>query len=949
MDPVGTDRRRRLDPGATVPGVEPARATPASGTAVAIATRPSVPFDVQAEADGGLAPGAVIDQYELIRELGRGGMGVVFAARDMRLGRRVAIKFVLHASREVAERFLVEARATAQCSHENIVIIHAVDEYAGMPYMVLEFLEGATLRGLMDTQLQLAPSRVVELMLPVARALTRAHELGIVHRDLKPDNVFVTTNGQVKVLDFGIAKALGATDASGSFPRAPTSLDSTQADVSTMVGTLAYMAPEQMGMDTIDHRADLWAAGTMMFEMLSGRHPVDPPHAQALINNAASDEPMPSLAVVEPSTPAALAEIVDACSIRPKLRRLPSAHVLATRLEALLPGRSGRALADGESPYPGLSAFQEADANRFFGRAREVTRMVAKIREQPLTGVVGPSGAGKSSFVRAGVGPALKASGEPWNIVTLRPGRRPLAALATVVHKLSFTGPHESVSPNEARNHEALARRLSIEPGYLGVALRACARRSGGNILLFVDQLEELYTLVPDAAERRAFTAALAGVADDSAAPLRVVVSMRSDFLDRLAEDPRFVDELARGLVFVGALDDGGLREALIAPIDMVGYRFETQAMVDDMLRELASAPSALPLLQFASAKLWDARDRERRMLTLASYRAIGGISGALATHANDVLASMDVGAQRLAQKLFRALVTPEHTRAIVELADLVTLAPDRAEVTRVLDQLVAARLLVVQTRSEGGSSVEIVHESLIDRWPTLLRWLEEDQEDDAFSAQISAAAKQWHAKHRTAGMLWRGAAARDVQRWLATRPRELAERDRAFVDAVVALDRRGARARRVALIGAFVLMAGVATGASVAYLRVDAAEALAHKKQLEAEDRNLKAEAAAAARERAIAAQHEADEKANRAVADKNSADAALGISNESLKASQARLVDENKRLVDALKAADEATQRAERATQDARKAAADADQAKRALQVDVLAKQRAIDELEN
>ena len=909
-------------------------------------TQPQRAADVEA----GLAPGVVIHQYELIRELGRGGMGVVFAARDTRLGRRVAIKFVLHASRDVAERFLVEARATAQCSHESIVIIHAVDEYAGMPYMVLEFLEGQTLRELMDTQLSIPPSRVVEIMLPVARALTRAHELGIVHRDLKPENVFVTAAGQVKVLDFGIAKALGTGDTAFD-PVHVAGRDAHLTANSTMVGTVAYMAPEQMGMDSVDHRVDLWAAGVMMYEMLAGQHPIDPPRTQALINSAVSDELMPAIGVIEPGTPVELAEVVAACLVKPKLGRLATAAELAARLEALRPGRSGRALADGESPYPGLTAFQEADADRFFGRAREVTRMVAKIRELPLTGVIGPSGAGKSSFVRAGVGPALKASGEQWLVVTIRPGRQPLAALAGVVHKVAQLG--GTLGPFGGApdtNLDALARRLSIEPGYLGATLRARARQTGAHILLFVDQLEELYTLVPDAGERRAFTAALTGMADDSTAPLRVVVSMRSDFLDRIAEDAAFVEELSRGLVFVGTLDDAGLREALVQPIEMVGYRFETPALVDDMLHALAGTPGALPLLQFASSKLWDARDRERRMLTAASDRAIGGVSGALATHANDVVASMDAGAQRIAKLLFRALVTPEHTRAIVERADLVTLAPDHAEVQRVLDQLVAARLLVVQTRGDGGgASVEIVHESLIDRWPTLLRWLEEDQEDTAFLAQISAAAKQWDTRQRAVGLLWRGDAFDETRRWLGHRERALAPRDRAFVDAVITLGRRRARTQRVALIAAFVVMATIATGAVVGYLRIGTAEANEAAKAEQAQRALERMTSAQDARARAEAAQRRADQTAKAAQAATEEAQGTIDAKNADLATSRTELAAENQKLHDALTAADAARRTAEAATQKARAATDEVDRARHALEAEVREKQRHIQELED
>ncbi len=424
-----------------------------------------------------LPPGTRIRQYELIRELGRGGMGLVYAARDLRLGRRVAIKFLRNATREVADRFLVEARATAQCNHDNIVIIHEVDEHAGIPYMVLEFVEGQSFRELMGPWgegKRLPASRVVELMLPVARALTRAHELGIVHRDLKPENVLVTGANQVKVLDFGIAKALGdrATEVHGHKHEPIEDLELTHEG--SMVGTLPYMAPEQMGVGGIDHRADLWAAGVMMFEMLAGRHPVEPLTSEALFQNLLSDDPMPSVREVVPELSADLAEVVSLCTQKSKAERIATAAELVQRLEALLPDRRGRRLAEGESPYPGLTAFQETDANRFFGRNRDVARMVAKIRELPLTGVVGPSGVGKSSFIRAGIGPALKASGERWEVVTMRPGRQPMAALARLAERATLS----STPQRRARltDHSEMIKRFRHEPGYLGALLRGQRR-----------------------------------------------------------------------------------------------------------------------------------------------------------------------------------------------------------------------------------------------------------------------------------------------------------------------------------------------------------------------------------------------------------------------------------------------------------------------------------------
>ena len=801
-----------------------------------------------------LGPGVRIEQYELIRELGRGGMGTVFLARDTRLGRRVAMKFLNANSPRFTERFLVEARATARCGHENIVVIHDVDEYDGMPYMVLEYVEGTTLKKLIaDKRLPLG--RAIELIVPVVRALTRAHEANIIHRDLKPENILVTLSGTIKVLDFGIAKLFSSPDTAQRQrpPSAPPNMPLHATRSGAIVGTLPYMSPEQLGTDTVDHRSDLWAVGIILFEMLAGKHPLDPVTEGRLFGAAAMvDEPMPSLGEEVPGLPDKLDQIVARCLAKTKTARYATAAELCADLEPLLPRRSGRHLVTDESPYPGLTAFQESDANRFFGRSQDIAEIITRLRDQPLVGVVGPSGVGKSSLVRAGVVPALKSSGDAWEVMIVRPGRQPLAALASTLESLRESRDSDPVIGD-------LATVLRTEPGTFGARLRARARRKRTQILLFVDQHEELYTLVTDPGERRAFTACLTAAGDDPSGPLRVVVSMRSDFLDRAAEDRRFVDELTRALVFLQPPSRAGLEAALTQPLTSLGFGFEP-GIVDDMLTTLESTPGSLPLLQFAAAKLWETRDPKRRVLTRESYAAMGGVGGALASHADEVFAGLTPPDQLLVRAIFQRLVTPERTRAMVDASELRDIS---LEVDRLISHLVAARLLVVHSRGErDGSGVELVHESLIKSWPALRRWLDENNDDSAFLAHVRTAAKQWDAKGRPQGLLWTGEAMDEARLWRARFRGEIPPREADFLEAVIELATRAARRKRRAVIGTIAFLGVLVVAAVIAMGLILGASAKIERARTAAESEAKKARAAEA---EAVEARQAAEEERRR------------------------------------------------------------------------------------
>jgi eukaryotic-like serine/threonine-protein kinase len=869
-------------------------------------------------------PGTQIGQYEIIRELGRGGMGAVYAARDTKLGRKVAIKLLNSNNQpELTARFILEAKATARCSHENIIVIHEVGEHDSNPFMVLEYLQGAPLTQLLRDGRRFPPAQAIELVVPVVRALTVAHAHNIVHRDLKPDNIFVTDSGTIKVLDFGIAKLIHGDpdDATGLAPslaaRAMEPAIGIPRELTrrgTLVGTLPYMSPEQWGAGgaAVDHQTDLWAVGIILFEMVAGHHPLYPLRNWDLKITGFVREPMPSVRGACPNLPDELADVIDRCLLKRKDQRMASARELLDTLEPLLPGRYARPLRSDESPYAGLKSFQESDAHRFFGRARDVAAAVARLRDAPLLGIVGASGVGKSSFVRAGIVPALKASGEAWSTIVVRPGRGPMAALAYALAPMLTTGTGNNTTvitvSDDLSQQQQVIERLHAEPGFLGAALRSRARSRGQNILLFVDQFEELYTQVADPRERRAFTACLAGVCDDATTPLRLVVSLRSDFVDHLVEDPALLDELTRGLFFLATPGRDGLRDALVQPAELAGYRFEHPDMVESMLNHLEHSPGALPLLQFAASQLWEMRDSERRLLTVDSYHRIGGIAGALASHADAVVAECTQREQPLVRALFLRLVTPERTRALAPVGELYELSPDPAEIHRLVDRLVRSRLLVSQTASgEGGgaaagATVELVHESLIYSWPLLRHWLDETQDDAAFVEQLRSAAKQWHAKGHPPGLLWRGEAAEEARLWHARYRGDLPELQRAYLDAVFALAARATRRTRLAVIAAMAFLSALVIAAGVGLFMI----------------RNAQKETAAQAR------------RAEHQLTLTQSAERTANAERTKAVAANQKLETQNTALIAASQAAERARIEAERARSDAETARVEADRAR-------------------
>ena len=232
----------------------------------------------------------ILGVYQLKRLLGRGGMGSVYLAHDPRLSRDVALKVLspeLARQPEFRERFVSEARSCSALNHPNITTIHEIGEADGLHYIAFEFVDGETLERVLEREGRLTPERVLELAVPLAGALGYAHERGILHRDLKPANLVLSHLGIPKILDFGLAKTMGGPVE----PETETMLRLTQAGM--VVGTIAYMAPEQALGQHVDARSDVFSFGCLLYEMLAGKRPFSGMTAPQLLDRLLHDEPTP--------------------------------------------------------------------------------------------------------------------------------------------------------------------------------------------------------------------------------------------------------------------------------------------------------------------------------------------------------------------------------------------------------------------------------------------------------------------------------------------------------------------------------------------------------------------------------------------------------------------------------------------------------------------------------
>src|SRR6202043_2260298 len=284
--------------------------------------------------------GPLISHYRVLEKIGSGAMGDVFRARDERLGRDVALKVIRPASSDNPDhlrRFELEARAAAALNHPNIVAVYDVGFSDGSPYIVCELLEGKTLRKRL-AEGALPIRLAVDYSLQIAEGLIAAHDRRIIHRDLKPENLFITVDGRLKILDFGVAKLQAAPEES----ERPVEDLTTVTRSGAVIGTVAYMSPEQLRGKGVDHRSDIFSVGAILYEMLTGRRAFRGETEVDTITAVLREDP-PEINLEEAGIPVTLRQVIQHCLEKDPENRFQSARDLAFALETLANASGGHA------------------------------------------------------------------------------------------------------------------------------------------------------------------------------------------------------------------------------------------------------------------------------------------------------------------------------------------------------------------------------------------------------------------------------------------------------------------------------------------------------------------------------------------------------------------------------------------------------------------------------
>ena len=666
-------------------------------------------------------PGAhpSVSGYELRDRIAEDDYGTLYRAYQHSIGREVTVRLFreeLVSDPRFVRRFEAESQRVAQLVHPHLVPVLDYWREPERAVIVMRSVSSRTLAGLLGTRPD--SERAKSLLARVGAGIETAHGAGVFHGALTPSSV-VLDDG-----DIPIVTDLGLEHITGGLVRARTG---------------RYAAPEMIERDP-SAVADVYSLAAIARDLLAGSD---------TDGDVESDE--------------VLAEALGRALDPDPTKRTSSVRAF---LEDLLSGGgaaggSRRVSVTVRNPYKGLSAFSEADAGVFFGRAKLADELVRSVASSSLTLVVGPSGAGKSSVVRAGLIPALRKGAVPgseeWMIVDMVPGSAPFEELTAALARIS--------------NRPTASTVERIRSGEISF-VEACDAITGSQpVLLVVDQFEELYT-VADQEDALAFVRMIRGVAERGGpSTVKVAVTLRADFYDRPLQDPEFGGLVGPHTVTVPALGFDGIVEIIRRPAVAVGVEIDDDlvlALAEDAVRQ----PGALPLVEHMLAELFDERTGNR--LTLSQYRSAGGLTGSIGRRAENVYHELDADARRAAHDIFVRLVTvgdesAEDTRRRVRRSDLDRCGHERSSIDAVLDAFGRLRLITFdRDAATRGPTVEVAHEAILREWPRLVEWIDACRDDLLVRRRIEAASRDWNHAGRDPSYLLGGARLEQAETWLS-------------------------------------------------------------------------------------------------------------------------------------------------------------------------------------